>query len=439
MTGAAEGLLRAHAACVADAGALPPEIRDDVAGELYSHLLERWHEHVAAGLDEETAARAAIADLGAADQLGHDFRRTYHGRLWAATIGLLLPMGPPRGERPQIITWVVVALWALIAFDLLGLAAAVTTLSPVRLAIDAIALSLNGALLMAAARAAFRGSTLALKYAGAQLALIVALGFGQISHAASPTISVSAIAAGLLLVGLSNGWSRILAWAPNRGRSATPGRASATALAAIAAFAAGLPLVASALPDPTQASSGDVSMIVTTSCDSGSPEFPLEPGAAESIVTMDLTPRKVDLAPRGLDELDRRALLDVAGIAVGPTGFAGLMQFDGALLDSRLTDLTAGLALNEGRWAEDETTVRFFPGDDLPWRISMSGDQQQAGHQYRFVWRVVRPSGSDRYSGEVVVRYAHLDRFALQARLPTCDGHAVGAVVGTPGVSGPPG
>ena len=80
-----EQALRAHVGAIVDRARVPPAARDDLAEELFGHLVERWRAHVADGLAEDEAAQTAIAEFGSAGSLGREFGRTYHSRMWAST------------------------------------------------------------------------------------------------------------------------------------------------------------------------------------------------------------------------------------------------------------------------------------------------------------------------------------------------------------------
>jgi hypothetical protein len=63
----------------------------DTVEELADGLIETWHRHLGSGLAAEAAARAAIAEFGAADRIADQFVRVAPGRRAAR---LLLATGP---------------------------------------------------------------------------------------------------------------------------------------------------------------------------------------------------------------------------------------------------------------------------------------------------------------------------------------------------------
>ena len=98
----AETNLRAHIADILAAGGIPGTVRDDLAEELYGHLVERVVALRAEGISEADAVARAIADFGGVDQLSGDLRSVYHSRLWASTIGVLLPAMAAPDHRPGV-------------------------------------------------------------------------------------------------------------------------------------------------------------------------------------------------------------------------------------------------------------------------------------------------------------------------------------------------
>lgn len=66
----------------------------DTVDELADGLLETWHHHLGDGLSAERAARAAIAEFGAADAIADEFVAHAPGR---RTARLLLLTGPVMG------------------------------------------------------------------------------------------------------------------------------------------------------------------------------------------------------------------------------------------------------------------------------------------------------------------------------------------------------
>ena len=110
-----EDRLRAHVAAILARAAVPPQVRSDLEEELIGHLVERFHAYLADGLDETEASHRAIADFGTPASLGGELGRTYHSRLWASTIGVLLPAITPATSRPGVVGWLRFVLGLAIA------------------------------------------------------------------------------------------------------------------------------------------------------------------------------------------------------------------------------------------------------------------------------------------------------------------------------------
>lgn len=106
--------LTAHVDAVLAAASVPESERNDIGDELLGHLVERCEGYIAAGVEPDAAADRAIAEFGPAPRIAHDLTRAYRGRLWASTIGALLP-ARTQPERPLAITLFAVQAFALSA------------------------------------------------------------------------------------------------------------------------------------------------------------------------------------------------------------------------------------------------------------------------------------------------------------------------------------
>lgn len=99
----AHARLAQHVDAVLTASSVPARDRDDLAEKLLGHLVERCDHLVEEGLDPIAAADRAIAEFGTASRIGSDLTGAYRGRVWASTIGPLLPARAQPG-RPLAIT-----------------------------------------------------------------------------------------------------------------------------------------------------------------------------------------------------------------------------------------------------------------------------------------------------------------------------------------------
>jgi hypothetical protein len=124
--------LRAHVADLLAGGGIPATTRDDLAEELYGHLIERVIAHRADGMTEADAAAWAIAEFGSVDQLSGDLGAVYHSRLWASTIGVLLPAMAVRDQRPGVIGWLRLTLVVAMLLSALRLIVGAWQATPLR-------------------------------------------------------------------------------------------------------------------------------------------------------------------------------------------------------------------------------------------------------------------------------------------------------------------
>ena len=73
---------------------LPAETKAQIRGEIEAHYQDALQAHLAGGKSMEVARRAALADLGQADETGCDLREIHLADRWyiaAMVIGLLFP------------------------------------------------------------------------------------------------------------------------------------------------------------------------------------------------------------------------------------------------------------------------------------------------------------------------------------------------------------
>ena len=116
-----EEMLRRHVDRILHRSAVPADQQGDLLEELCGHLWQRWRAEMESGLDADGAALAAIQSFGGPDELAVDMTRAFHGRLFATTIGVLLPaVVPPEGRpkgftRSRALIGIVVAMWLALA------------------------------------------------------------------------------------------------------------------------------------------------------------------------------------------------------------------------------------------------------------------------------------------------------------------------------------
>lgn len=254
-----ERRLRAHVASVLASSHVPSTERDDLAEELYGHLVERWQSLVAGGDDPMEATRNAIRGFGGAERIGQDLTRTYRGRFWASTIGVLLPGGWVAGRPPSVSLLLVLAC---------GMAAVLALQSGWyfvnRPPIHAL-LSGGGSLIAAAAVLITALGLLRARRWAVTVAVAgsSALALAAVSSFHERTFSVSGALAAIALVCVAIERTTLMRWVtPGR----VPRRATALVLAMIVAAPAGA-VAASAVDDPTQATAADLDLRLDVHCD----------------------------------------------------------------------------------------------------------------------------------------------------------------------------
>ena len=96
-----EARLSAHVESILNGASFRKRDRADLAEELYGHLWERWQDAIASGLDAEAAADQAIESFGEPARLGRDVTLAYHSRLYASTVGVLVPTVVESKAKPS--------------------------------------------------------------------------------------------------------------------------------------------------------------------------------------------------------------------------------------------------------------------------------------------------------------------------------------------------
>jgi len=406
--------LRSHVDAILAQGGVPAQEREPLAEELYGHLLEKWAELVAGGLGADDAAERAVRAFGAHAELASQLRTTYHGRLWASTIGVLLPVVAQASSRPGAVAWLRFVLGLVIALTGVGLIG-IPSLTPVRLAANFVVLVLSVACAILAFKALGRGQRWALGYGiGACLVLFVEGIADTVAKSGPSNVSIplgSILSAVVLLMVLGQRPELEAFVAASR---RVPGWL--VVLLAIALLAPPIvPRVLAAVPDPTQAGPGDMVLGISTICDRADIEVEGLSGPEtlrnlqRVTVVVDATWSRADLLPSGL----------------------------GGLLDGSDGGDTAGVSLRwdpESQWIWDTAPPPIdvesgrtigaagstSPSESLlpvavmnGYTFAIDDDEIRAGHTHRMTF-VLRPgSGRTTPWPAAEVYYAHLDRFVI--------------------------
>jgi hypothetical protein len=448
-----ESLLRVHVDATLASARVPRQVRDDLAEELYGHLWTRWQEAIASGLDEQVAAESAIRSFGSAQRLGVEMTVAYHSRLYASTIGVLVPAVAGSADRPAGVG----RLQALLLIPILGTVAVAAgelgSLTPGRALLSVVGAAAAVSMSLAAILAIGRGQRWALRYA--QLLVFLALAFAVDTLVSMPANTYQVPIAGLL---------GLYCLGPALGADMTKWTAASRPLGKLLGplvaltVAAGLilPFAAPVMPDPSQVSPGDLDLRLSVAC---------ARDAGGYVTALDLTTQfrwdRLDLLPSGikggLKTLVGRSA-DGDGLVYGVLPGAGphLDEYNGKWLDPPTSDFSSapwlggnasqqdlrdnGAVVGSWQWSGPEpwlaeTTARGYYSD----LETISASMPQAGHQYALRQRVL-PSSITGVSADrdplIFVRYQHLDRFVVEA-VATCERPGIGVPVAIPQVQVP--
>ena len=418
------GLLRGHVAAVLAEAHTPTGLRTELAEEMYGHLVERWAAFVGEGVASDEAAHRAVRTFGRPDVVGRELTRSFHGRLWTSTIGVLIPGDSRIDEtRPGLIGWLRlgVAIEAVLMF--LGVWAALGD-PPLRALLGGLPAAASFGLLVAAYIAIGRGRRWALPVAVVALLGDVFEWFSA-SHPPGPFISLNGLFAAFLLFAI---WNTRLGDGPWFDRGKRPGRWSTIGLASVVALAHAGYTVGPVIGDPTQVSASDLELRLAVTCGPS----PDEPGFQSVTATVTMTWARHDLLPNGLlaafgEPGDRDAMAVTAfwvdGPPADPDGASNWALLDappdqpwldpgfeaGPPSDARVTlepplDPMSGLlGLGSG---DPLLASKLYP-------VSVVPDRMTTGQAYPAMWRFTQ-SGPIPWPS-IKVRYVHDLRFALEA------------------------
>ena len=406
--GYSERRLREAVDGILSAGAVPFSERADLGEEIAGHLRERMQAHVDAGLGLNAATERAIEEFCAPATIGRDLRATYHSRLWVSTIGVLLPVPASADAMPGVVLWAARGgrFIAIVSVLLGGYAA--LTMSPVRALAVGSSLCVGGVVIWIAAEALRRGQSWGWTALTWVMAVETVAFFVSFQTPTGVNLSINGLVGFLLSMRLLANGSILRSWVLGSG---TLPRRLAVAVAGVLLAWAVLPYVGDKVPDPTQASEGDILAVASLEC--GLAEGS-DPPMGRVTVTTDLTWAKVDLLPLGL---------------------ARAGQDWGDSLSIRFSDnrwLAGGVTLRDGNGDWLDQSGNF--GLTLPptWRYEdLSGgvdaSAMTAGRPVSLVAEAyggpsVTESSEDApatvepidYPQFVDIRYAHLDRFVLR-------------------------
>jgi hypothetical protein len=412
------GRLRTHAERIVAAAGVPARARDDMADELYGHLLERTTNLVADGHTWTDATDRAIAALGAVDELAPDLATAFHTRPWSSTIGVLLPAIASREDRPAVIGWMRLSLVIGMALTVVGLGVVIFRATPVHLVVMAASLVLGLAGLVLAFEGLARGQRWALWYGiafAAQLVLFGVISVLEAARAGSITIPIGGFLGAGILLGVASAWDRLQAFVAG---SRPIGRGLGGLLVASLLVPLLMASAVAAIPDPTQASADDLRLTLSVTCDRGDvieTGFPPRHDVQRVTIEADMVWRRGDLLPNGLDGLINPAHYgDTSGFRMLGSAMGGpVPEWLVVPEASNVVDVATGEPV--GWFGGTAPSVELLPETIGSFTVGIDPAAIRGGRTLRSTWLLVPSADGDAAWPTIEVAYAHLDRFLLLA------------------------
>lgn len=396
-----ERRLRGHVDRVLRAAHVPAPEREGLAEELFGHLVERWQALTAEGLDEATATERAIRDFGRADRIARDLTRTFRGRYWASTIGVLLPASTPRGPQPRIAWWLGASLRFYGIFAALGTIGIAATATPVRAVITVGFGIAATAIMFLAAAALGRRQRWALDVA--VVVNVIGIGYGLWTMATTPgLVSLNVIASGLLLLLAVSERERLGRWV-RRSRPISTAL-SVAILVTIVGGSASAAMI-DRLPDPTQAGSDDLHLTASMTCRDEVPRG--------GTVSVELRWDRLDTLPGGIGRMNGYGdmlVLETHPLMASAFGYPFL------------TDVATGVQVAEPN-VIPPAGERVLENESLsgPAMVGIEHHRLEAGRLYRLTWEFDVSDGVDVGDVQAGVEYWRLDDFRMET-LIDCHG-----------------
>jgi hypothetical protein len=407
--------LAEHAWAIVRSAALPESDREDVAEELSGHLEASFRAARAHRLTDDDAVAHAVAAFGGNEVVARELMVTYRGRLWASTIGQLLPLVVRAGDPPSPLGWLVGFDRIIAVLSVLGAVTFLLTGSPVRAIVGFVSGVAAAAVVWLAATALRRGQRWALNVSALVCAVNALIFFVALAPPGGGiNISLTGLLGLVLLLRLAVNLAPLNAWvAGSRPISAPLGGFIGGCLLAWSGFA----LVGGTIPDPTQIGPADVRAIALVTCR-------LPPGTREGGETskpaptldLEVTYDRVDAWPRGVLR-DRSSWGDLIRLDVGPSFYVSLGDIRATGVDSDGT-----------RQPVDVSSWVDVPADLSPEAHSqivgdILGTDQRAGRAIHLIAPTFAVAGdpdgaadpgipSDGIVASIELR--HLDRFTLR-------------------------
>lgn len=399
--------------------------REELIEELYGHLWQSWQDGIASGLSSDDAADAAISDFGDTGRIGSEMTMAYHSRLYASTIGVLLPAVVSWSDKPKGYGRARTFLFLIGSIEVLTIVGVLflNRLTPVRLVFAELMMLAAASVTILAYRALARSQRWALVYVRFLATAYVAYCVGQLFMPPT-TISFTGILVAIFVIPAVFDVELARWVAGSRGTGAVIG----SMIVASILMGLGANPLAAAMPDPTQASPSDLSMSVRVNC---SRTAGLVTGGE---VAATIQWARTDFLPYGLRPSMTQT--DQIGMTSAPVSFllpnAPPFQHnpeDGVVLSAlEVVDQETGQSTDVGVTMLSQSA--FF--DVGVFYKSIDPGTIQAGHTYVATFGFVsqQPTGLPE-DPAFRIRYDHQGRWGVQT-YATCDRPGTGQPVTTP-------
>ncbi|HET7636710.1 MAG TPA: hypothetical protein VFK93_03445, partial [Candidatus Limnocylindria bacterium] len=339
----------------------------------------------------DAATERAIGEFGAAELLGRQLTETFHSRLWASTIGVLLPSEKPVDVAPGIVG--MVQPFLLVMAFLTGALGVWTAthqppLSSVLLLVAAAGSTCAGFLMVAGLD---RARGWAILVSTLYLIAVAIDGAATFITSNGHTISITGLIGALLLVGVLDSWREIREWTDITLDQPLP-------VLAVTVLALGSWLLVPAIkeiPDPTQAAPSDLHIAASMEC----------PRSGDGSLTATFRWDRVAVMPGGIANLDNYG--DMLVLALAPS-LAGTADYP------LVRDASSGEVVGEPALLPPYgTAVESFHRDlNGPAMLGIEAGRLQAGHTYSVTWPVTFLDRSADVQADI--EYWHLDRFRTE-------------------------
>jgi hypothetical protein len=416
--------LRGCVDSIVDRASVKSGDRAEIAEEMYGHLWQRWQDGIAAGLPEAAAVDAAIAGFGDPGRLGRDLTAAYHSRLYASTVGVLLPTVATSSDKPngygmaRAFLFLIGAVEALTVLGVLVL----NRLTPVRMLATELMMLAAVSITVIAYRALARWQRWALVYV--KFLALTYVGYCVVQVFVPPTtISITGILVAMFVLPAVFD-PRLKEWVAASRRT---GRVIGAVIVASVLMGIAANPLAAAMPDPTQASATDLSMAVHVDC--------TRTAGAVTAATLKATLRwsRTDFLPQGfrpgMSQTDDLGVSATAANAVGENAppFPNGLEDEVVASDWAIVDAATGKSAAVDVFML--SSVFFDVGVD---QLPIDPGSIQANRDYVATFDFVSAEPTGLPDDPIFrIRYDHQARWGVEA-FATCGQSSVGHPVTTP-------